>query len=265
MLPIAFQTKWSRVLRLSTGQPTMQRTWLAVAFSLERSAGVTMAHFVTDKIVVGLHRAGLTLFVLTAVAVISSIAFTNTADGLLGAVTVAVLAFGFPGLGVFILAYWLDAQTAKIEGHPGRLRVIPRDDDARHPFRAPIAGYATATIATLLAWVARAFIDPFLPGSVPFVTFFLAIAIGGWFGGYGPAVLAVALCTMIARYFYMEPLHGLMPGDASAAIRLGSFVFVGLIIGGLTAALRAALQRVTTLASRVDALEVEKRAQRSDE
>jgi Domain of unknown function (DUF4118) len=218
-----------------------------------------LAHFVTDKIVVGLQRAALVLGALTVVSVVASMAFTRTADALLSALTVSMLTFGIPGIGVFVLSYWLEGQTAKIEGHPRERRLAARDDDANHPFRAPVAGYAIAIGATACSWALRAIIDPYLPGSVPFVTFFLAIAVGGWFGGYGPAALAVALSAVIARYFYMEPLYGWLPGDASSAIRLGSFVFVGLMIGGLTAALCAALRRVTHLAAKVTEFEAERR------
>ena len=51
----------------------------------------------------------------------------------------------------------------------------------------------------------RIVIDPYLPGSIPFITYFIAVAASGWVGGYGPAVLTTALCACIARYFYLSP------------------------------------------------------------
>ncbi|MEO8344685.1 MAG: DUF4118 domain-containing protein [Betaproteobacteria bacterium] len=220
--------------------------------------GVSLAHLVTDKVVVALHRVGLTLLVVMVISVVAAINFTAGVDGLVNAVILAGIAFGLPALGVYTLAYWFDGHAARLEGHPGERRPIPRDSPSRHPFRAPLSGYIIAVAATAGAWAFRAVINPYLPGSVPFITFFAAIAFSGWIGGYGPAVLSVALSATIARYFYMVPVKTFLLTDAAIAVRLGTFVFVGLIIGGLTAALRAALQRVQELADRLVAIEADK-------
>jgi len=78
-------------------------------------------------------------------------------------------------------------------------------------------------------------------------------------GGYGPAVLATALSAAVARYFYMTPFHSFLLLDPPSAFRLGTFVFIGVIVGSLTAALRAALQRVQQLSDRLAAIENERR------
>jgi hypothetical protein len=218
-----------------------------------------VAHLVTDRIVAGLHRAAIALLVLAGCTIIGAIALTTTPRELLAAVAFGGFSFGVPGLGLLAVAYWLDGQTAALEGHPGDRRAIRRDEGYRHPFRAPLVGYLIALVSTILAWGLRAIIDPVLPGSVPFLTFFLAISVSGWMGGYGPAVLATALSAALARYFYMTPLHSFFLLDPSSAFRLGSFVFIGMVVGSLTAALRAALQRVQYLSDRLTAIEAEKR------
>ncbi len=213
-----------------------------------------LAHLVTDKVVVALQYSGAVLLVLLTLSVVAAIGWTKGADDLLVAVKAAGIAFGLPAVGVYALAHWVEGRAAILEGHPGERRVIPKDSPARHPFRSSAAGYLVAVIATLGAWGLRAALDPYLPGA-PFVIFFLAIMIAGWYGGHGPALLSIALGAFVARFYYMEPIHTFPLLDTPSAVRFGSFLFVGLIVGGLTAALRAALQRVQHLADRLSALE----------
>ncbi len=167
--------------------------------------GAHVAHFVTDRIVVGLQRTAAILAILAALVVVGGIGWTASADALLTAVLIATLAFGLPAVAVFVLAYWLDSQAATLEGQRREELAKKRDDTARHPFREPTFGYVFAVVAALVAWGLRMVIDPYLPGSIPFVTYFIAVAVSGWVGGYGPAVLTTALCAGIARYFYMSP------------------------------------------------------------
>jgi K+-sensing histidine kinase KdpD len=214
-----------------------------------------MAHHVTDRIVVGLQRSAALLAGLAALVVIGGIGWTTTADALQTAAIIAVLAFGLPAVALYALSYWLDGEAASLEGKQLRASAASRDEAARHPFREPAFGYLIAVFAALAAWGVRALIDPVLPGSIPFITYFVAVAVSGWIGGYGPAVLATAVSACIARYFYMTPLFSFQLMTPTDAVRLGSFVFVCLAIGGLTAALHAALRRVQALANELQALQ----------
>ena len=213
-----------------------------------------MAHFVTDRIVVGLQRTAAILAVLAVLVVAGGIGWTVSADALMTAVLISVLAFGLPAVALIALAFWLDGQAASLEGQDRRALAEHRDEAARHPFREPTIGYAVAVLAALVAWGARALIDPYLPGSVPFITYFVAVAVSGWVGGYGPAVLTTAVCACIARYFYMSPAYSFALLSPLDAVRLGTFVFVCLCLGVLTAALRAALRRVQSLNNQLHAL-----------
>jgi hypothetical protein len=214
-----------------------------------------MAHFVTDRIVVGLQRTAAILAVLAVLVVAGGMGWTVSAGALMTAVLISVLAFGLPAVALIALAFWLDGQAASLEGQDRRALADHRDEAARHPFREPSFGYAVAVLAALVAWGARALIDPYLPGSVPFITYFLAVAVSGWIGGYGPAVLTAALCACIARYFYMSPAYSFALLSPLDAVRLGTFVFVCLCLGGLTAALHTALRRVQSLNDQLRALE----------
>ena len=213
-----------------------------------------MAHFVTDRIVVGLQRTAAILAILAVLVVAGGIGWTVSANALMAAVLISILAFGLPAIALIALAYWLDGQAASLEGQNRRTLAEHRDDAARHPFREPSFGYVVAVLAALVAWGARALIDPYLPGAVPFMAYFVAVAVSGWVGGYGPAVVTTAVSVCIARYFYMEPAFSFALLNLVDAVRLGSFVFLSLCLGGLTAALHAALRRVQSLTNQLRAL-----------
>jgi hypothetical protein len=213
-----------------------------------------MAHFVTDRIVVGLQRTAAILAILAVLVVAGGIGWTVSPGALMTAVLISVLAFGLPAVALIALAFWLDGQAASLEGQDRRALAEHRDEAARHPFREPTIGYAVAVFAALVAWGARALIDPYLPGSVPFITYFIAVAVSGWIGGYGPAVLTTALCACIARYFYMSPIYSFALLNPLDAVRLGTFVFLCLCLGGLTAALHAALRRIQSLTNQLHVL-----------
>ena len=213
-----------------------------------------MAQFVTDRIVAGLQRTAAILAILAGLVVVGGIGWTASPEALLTAVLIATLAFGLPAIAMFALAYWLDVQAAALQGQPQEELARMRDDTARHPFREPTFGYVFAVLAALVAWGLRMVIDPYLPGSIPFITYFIAVAASGWVGGYGPAVLTTALCACIARYFYMSPAFSFQLMNPLDAVRLGSFVFVCLSMGGLTAALHSALRRVQMLDNQLKAI-----------
>jgi K+-sensing histidine kinase KdpD len=82
------------------------------------------------------------------------------------------------------------------------------------------------------------------------------VAVAGWLGGFGPAVLAMTLSAFIARYFFMAPMHAMHLHDLTTAAALGILVFVCLVIGALTATLHSALRRIQVLSNRLEALGV---------
>lgn len=214
-----------------------------------------MVYFVTDRVVVGLRWVAAVLAVLGVLMVAGGIAFTTTPEALVSASIIGGVAFALPAVALFSLAYWLDGQAAAI--HQGRDRQIQAaaHGGGRAPFSEPAWGYGMAVLCALGGWGLRLALDRVLPGYVPFVTFFVAVAVAGWLGGFGPAVLAMALSTVIARYFYMSPVHTLHLHELPTAAALGIFMFASLVIGALTAMLHAALRRIKILSDRLYALE----------
>jgi hypothetical protein len=132
------------------------------------------------------------------------------ADGrrLVTASAIAALAFGLPGFLAYVLAHWLDTTAERLEKTQPLPMIRAADVAAAaqrivNPFRAPFQGYAIAVAAVLLAWGVRAALDSVIPQQTPFITFFLAVALAGWLGGFGPAALATFLSLLIAWVFFL--------------------------------------------------------------
>jgi hypothetical protein len=217
-----------------------------------------LARFVTDRIVSALHWVGVILLLAAVCVVFGAIWLTKSSSNLISAVAMGALSFGIPGIGALALAYWLEGQTDAQE-KSGEPHIADSQEETGNPFPKPIVGYGLAVAATGVAWGLRALVAPYIPDDSPLVVWLLPIAFSGWVCGYGPAFFCTALCTLVVRYFYMAPVNELLITDAAGALRLGSFLFTGLLVGGLTAALHAALNRVQYLASRLHAIEAGKK------
>jgi hypothetical protein len=68
---------------------------------------------------------------------------------------------------------------------------------------ATLASYGGAAAVTLAALYLRWFLDPWLRDGVPYITLYGAVAIAVWFGGVGPAVLALVLGYGIVNVRYI--------------------------------------------------------------
>jgi signal transduction histidine kinase/CheY-like chemotaxis protein len=126
-----------------------------------------------------------------------------------------------------------------------------------------LAAYGGAVAVTFAAVFMRWFLDPWLGADAASAMLYGAVAIAVWFGGLGPAVLAMVLGYAIINVRYISPdgavsIHG--PPDALA---LGLFTLSCSLIIVLGEAMRRAADR-----SRASAAEVKARArelQRADE
>ena len=213
-----------------------------------------MSFFALDRISRGLRWAGVLLLLGGVALIVIAIGWTQTADTLVTASAIAALALGLPGFLAFALAFWLDDTAERLEKTrplpvASAAEVAPAAQLVVNPFRGPLLGYAIAVAATLLAWGIRAALDGLIPQQTPFVTFFLAVALAGWLGGFGPAALATFLSLLIAWVFFLAPQMLFHLGNLGTATVLGLFTFVCLGIGAITAALRTALARAQQLAS----------------
>ncbi|HSG38071.1 MAG TPA: DUF4118 domain-containing protein, partial [Thermoanaerobaculia bacterium] len=96
--------------------------------------------------------------------------------------------------------------------------------------RSPVLRYGFALLAVALAVAIRLPLDPVLGLSVPFLFFFPAVMAAGWYGGFGPGVLATGVSALLADYFWMEPAGELELDQPASVVQLVLFCGIGVLI-----------------------------------
>jgi PAS domain S-box-containing protein len=123
--------------------------------------------------------------------------------------------------------------TAPPPRRPGA--AIGRLGNAPRAWRPLLLRYGIAlplvALAALVHWALLGITPPFLL-LVPAV---VAVA---WYGGLGPGVLATALGTLVAAYFFLEPRLAFRIDDPSDVLSLALFGSVGLLISLFSERLR---------------------------
>src|SRR5437016_9947324 len=102
---------------------------------------------------------------------------------------------------------------------------------------APLArfvAYAVAVLATALSLLIRWPLWPVLGDAVPHMTFFPAVMIAAYFGGFWPGLLATILSAVAANYFLTEQLSSFHVTSVNDVAALILFVLVGTIISSLS-------------------------------
>lgn len=94
--------------------------------------------------------------------------------------------------------------------------------------RWTVALVATA-VALVLAWE----LHPFLGELSPFITAFPVVAIAAWRCGLRPTLASIAITLLVAKYWFIEPLHSLSVNHLSQAITLGVWALACGIIAVL--------------------------------
>src|SRR5438105_7711224 len=102
---------------------------------------------------------------------------------------------------------------------------------------------SVAVLATAGSLLVRWPLWPVLGDVVPHMTFFPAVMIAAYVGGFWPGMLATILSAIAANYFLTEQLHSfhVTINDMAALIL---FVLVGTIISGLNESLHRAHRRI---------------------
>src|SRR5262249_8979174 len=76
------------------------------------------------------------------------------------------------------------------------------------------------------------------------MTFFPAIILSAYLGGFGPGLLATLLGGVAAHYFLVEPRDSFAFGDPGIASAFVLYVLAGTVISGLTESLHPAHRRM---------------------
>jgi signal transduction histidine kinase/CheY-like chemotaxis protein len=103
--------------------------------------------------------------------------------------------------------------------------------------------YGVAAAAVGVATGVKVWLDPALGHGSPFLLFFGAVLVGGWFGGVAGAVVATLASAFTSAYFFFPPAFSVVIADSGDRIRLVTFVLEAMVVGLLTAALQAARRR----------------------
>ncbi len=109
--------------------------------------------------------------------------------------------------------------------------------------RAVLLRYGVAVAAAGLAILGRGLFSPLWGAKFPLLTFYPAIALVAWYGGFGPGFLTTVLCAAAADYLLMAPIYSLQIDDPGEAVALALFISIGMLICHLTDSLRSARRR----------------------
>jgi PAS domain S-box-containing protein len=124
----------------------------------------------------------------------------------------------------------------------------------RHPRPLAIVGYATAVSSIAGAIIAAELITRLFHAEAIASSMLCAVIFAAWFGGFGPALLAIALAILAFHYYLLPPInsftwkHDLFASDISELPRLFLFSIVSLAVALVISAQRRATE--TLLRSR---------------
>ncbi len=98
--------------------------------------------------------------------------------------------------------------------------------------RVQVRRIAFAIACVIAAAVVRIMLDPWLGRSVPYLTFYPAVALSAWYGGFAPGALATALSAAVAVLRYISPPSVAIPSTADL-ISLALFTINGVLLSSI--------------------------------
>ena len=99
-----------------------------------------------------------------------------------------------------------------------------------------LAGYGVSLGLVAAIVVLRWFVIPGWSLAHPYLLFYPAIIAVGWYGGFGPGVVATLLAALALSYLWLPPLYSLRIRDIQDATSLLIFVAIGFAISLLNEA-----------------------------
>ena len=123
---------------------------------------------------------------------------------------------------------------------------------ATQPLRErPWVGYLLAVAGPLAALAIRFAIGDILHG-FPFITFFPAVLLVAYLGGWRPGVMAAVVSAVLSSYYLIEPLNSFALGGPSEIIGLIFFAVVSGIIIALIHVMSSARARLAAAAAALE-------------
>ncbi|MBC7804715.1 MAG: SpoIIE family protein phosphatase, partial [Akkermansiaceae bacterium] len=94
--------------------------------------------------------------------------------------------------------------------------------------KQPLQEFGVALVSVVVAMLFRLPFTPLLGAQVPFITFFPAIVVGAWLGGWRGGLTATTLSVLVAVYFLIPPHDSLLITTTADQLSVGIFLFVGV-------------------------------------
>ncbi len=102
--------------------------------------------------------------------------------------------------------------------------------------RSWLRHYALSVAIVGVVIAIKSFVLPGWSLAHPYLSFYPAIILAGWYGGFGPGVLAPLLAAVGLTYLWLPPLYSLRIRDVQDASGLLLFVAIGFAISLLNEA-----------------------------
>jgi PAS domain S-box-containing protein len=120
--------------------------------------------------------------------------------------------------------------------------------------RATLARVAIAALVTAAALLLRLPLEPVLQSEHPYLTFFPAVLVAGYFGGRLAGFTATVLGALAAGFFLLEPHWSFTIGSWREVFALVLFLLAGGLMSMLSGLLHRARSEAQTLCAERDAL-----------
>ncbi len=117
----------------------------------------------------------------------------------------------------------------------------------------PLPAYALALVSVAASWAIRYPLYPWLHFAAPYSTFYWAVFVTAWAGGFVPGLAATLVSGLVAQYFLIEPLYSLSAASPSDVIGTCLFILTGALTSFLCEALRSATENSMMSAVRAKA------------
>ncbi|MGH7305187.1 MAG: PAS domain-containing protein, partial [Candidatus Rokuibacteriota bacterium] len=130
--------------------------------------------------------------------------------------------------------------------------MIPNSSYVSAPDWPTPVRYAIAVTAAPAAAAVRALMSSLWGADLPFLTFFPAIVLSAWAGGFWPGIVTTMLGAGLVSYFWLAPF--LSFGVASVADLIGLLVFIaiGVLISALSETMYRGRRRLESLLRSID-------------
>lgn len=97
--------------------------------------------------------------------------------------------------------------------------------------RERAVAYACSLVIILAAIAARFLVDPYLPPGFPYLTFFPAVVLTGFFFGIYPALMNTAISALAAWYWFILPAGSFALTSQSVTALVFYFFVIGIDLG----------------------------------